>query len=220
LDLRRGLPDPIGHFQVKPSTLLVDNAIRVSSSGEGPWASGKIAKHRAVGGRMGLQEVLANIPILSVLNAEELHHLDASLIRREYAKDQTIFRRGERGGTLFIIRSGRVKVFIPKTPGKELVLANLGAGEILGELSFIDGKTRSATAEALESTELFCLLREDFLELLRNRFELVLKVMEVLSQRLRDTDALLSERKSRSISFWLIKKILDLSRLFSNSKKI
>ena len=163
---------------------------------------------------MPLLEILKKIPLFSSLEDADLLRLESSLIRRQYTKGQLIFKRGDQGGTLYVIRKGSIKVFIPSPQGKGLNLALLSTGDILGELSFIDGKTRSATAEALEKTELLCLLREDFLTLLRNRFDLVLRMLEVIAQRLRDTDALLAERRFQGLTSWLVKKILDLSRLF------
>ena len=169
---------------------------------------------------MALKDTLKRIPILSGLDEKELVRLESSLIRRQYTKGQTIFQRGDEGGTLYIIHKGRVSVFVPAPQGEGLHLATLSPGEILGELSFIDRKTRSATAQALEKTELLCLLREDFLSLLRSRFDLVLQFLEVIARRLRDTDALLAEKQFQGITSWLIKKILDLSRVFGIKKRI
>jgi CRP-like cAMP-binding protein len=159
---------------------------------------------------MTATSVLKKIPFLSVLKDKDLERLETSLIRKQYAKDQLIFNKGDEGGTLYIIQKGRVRVFIPSDQGDDLTLVTLRQGDFLGELSFIDGKIRSATAQAMEKTDVLCLLRDDFLGLLRVRFDLVLKVLEVLARRLRDTDELISQVRSRGITARIRKKMPDL----------
>jgi CRP/FNR family transcriptional regulator len=121
---------------------------------------------------------------------------------------------GDEGGSLHIIERGRVKVTVPSTSGEELILAMLGAGDVLGELSLFDGKPRSATVLALEKTETICLRREDLLALMRNRFDVVEKFLEILARRIRDTDMLLTDRSFLDITSRLAKKILDLGDTF------
>ncbi len=163
---------------------------------------------------MNLIPVLRSIPLFAGLGQEDLTRLAGSLIRRRYPRGQAIFHKGDEGGSLYILQSGRVKVVIPSSQGEEMILAILSAGEILGELSLIDGKPRSATVETLEETEVLCLRRDDFLGFLASRFDAVLRVLEVLSRRLRDTDALLAETHFLDITSRLAKKILDLGKLF------
>ena len=168
---------------------------------------------------MSLGHVLRKIPIFEDLEGEDLGRLEAALVRRKYSKGQVIFHKGDEGGSLYILQQGRVKVAIPSPQGEEVILTILSEGEILGELSLIDGKPRSATVEALEEAEVLCLRREDFLRLLSTRFEAVLRVLQVLSRRLRDTDALLAESYFLDVTSRLAKKILDLGRLFGVQQK-
>jgi CRP/FNR family cyclic AMP-dependent transcriptional regulator len=167
---------------------------------------------------MSLHDVLWKVPIFANLEKPDIDRLEASLIEREYSAGQIIFNKGDKGDSLYIVQKGRVKVSIPSPKGEEAVLVTLSAGEMLGELSFIDGKPRSATVQAIEKTKVLCLLREDFLELMRLRFDLVLKVMEVLAQRLRDTDRLLAETHFLSITSRLGQKIKGIGRGFGSKK--
>jgi len=161
-----------------------------------------------------LGEFLRKCSIFANLSDADLKHLEGCMTRRRYAGGQVIFHMGDEGGSLFLLAGGRVKVAIPSPQGDEVILAILSAGEILGELSLIDGKTRSATAEALEETDLFSLRREDFLNFLSSRFDATLHVLEVLSQRLRETDASLAEVHFLDVRSRLSKKIIDLARSF------
>jgi len=163
---------------------------------------------------MSMTAVLKQIPLFAGLGEEDLEKLAGALVRRRYPRGQVIFHKGDEGGSLYILQSGRVKVAIPSPQGEEAILTILSTGEILGELSLIDGKPRSATVETLEDTEVLCLRRDDFLGFLNARFDAVLRVLEVLSHRLRDTDALLAETHFLDITSRLAKKILDLGKLF------
>jgi len=150
------------------------------------------------------------IPLFDGFGRSDFKSLEKCLVRRRYAGGQTLFHMGDEGGSLHIIERGRVKVTIPSSSGEELILTILGAGEFLGELSLFDGKPRSATVQALEETETLCLKREDLLALMRTRFPVVEKIMEVLARRIRDTDMLLAESHFLNITARLAKKILDL----------
>lgn len=163
---------------------------------------------------MESKHVLGKIPLFSTLEDEDLNGLERRLVRRKYVRGQVLFHMGDEGGNLYIILKGRVKVTIPSEDGEEVILALLDAGEILGEVSLIDGKPRSATVYAMKDTETLCLYREDFLEVLKERFDVVQRVLEILAGRLRQTDVLLAESHFMDITARLAKKVLDLSQAF------
>jgi CRP/FNR family transcriptional regulator, cyclic AMP receptor protein len=166
-----------------------------------------------------LSDCLKKSSMFAHLSDPDLNLLEASMTRRRYTAGQVIFHMGDEGGSLYLLAKGRVKVAIPSPQGDEVILAILSAGEILGELSLIDGKPRSATVEAIEETEVFCLRREDFLQFLGSRFDAVLHVLEVLAQRLRETDASLAEAHFLDLKSRLSKKIIDLAGAFGVLKK-
>lgn len=161
-----------------------------------------------------MRNILKSHPIFAGLEEEDYQRLEASLNRRRYRSGQIVFHMGDEGGNLFIINSGRVKVYIPSREGEELILAILGSREILGELSFIDGKSRSATVEALEETEVYILRRQDFFNLMKERFNIAQHVLELLSMRLRDTDRMLAECHFLDVNARLAKKIWDMGSSF------
>jgi CRP-like cAMP-binding protein len=163
---------------------------------------------------MSLAKLLKTTGLFSCLTDDDLQWLQASMLHRRYAEGQIIFHMGDDGGSLYIIKRGRVKVVIPSRRGEEVILAILSTGEILGELSLFDGKPRSATVQAIEDTEIVCLQRDDFLFFLRSRFEAVLQVLCVLSLRLRETDESLADAHFLNLRPRLAKKILDLARVF------
>jgi CRP/FNR family cyclic AMP-dependent transcriptional regulator len=163
---------------------------------------------------MSMTKLGHKIPLFEGFGRSDFESLEKCLVRRRYNDGQVLFHMGDEGGSFYIIERGRVKVTIPSSSGEELILAILGAGDLLGELSLFDGKPRSATVQALEDTETLCLHREDLLALMRNRFTVVEKILEVLARRIRDTDMLLADSHFLDITSRLAKKILDLGDSF------
>jgi len=168
----------------------------------------------STGGPMDRKTLLGKIPLFKNFDDSDLERLEQRLVGRTYPRGRILFHMGDEGGNLHIIRKGRVKVTIPSEEGEEVILAILGGGEILGEISLIDGKPRSATVEAMKDTDTLCLFREDFLEVLQGRFDVAMSVMETLAARLRRTDALLAESHFLDITNRLAKKVLDLGGTF------
>lgn len=165
---------------------------------------------------MSLSAILKKSSLFSNLASDDLKWLEGAMVRRRYAAGQVLFHMGDEGGSLHLITRGRIKVLIPSRQGEEVIVTILSTGEILGELSLIDGRPRSATAQALEETESYSLNRRAFLKFLGLRFEAVLRVLEVLSGRLRATDGLLADAHFLDLQPRLARKILELARTFGS----
>ena len=163
---------------------------------------------------MSLSRLRNRIPFFRCLEPSDFERLGECLVRRRYAGGQVLFHMGDEGGSFHIIERGRVKVTIPSSAGEELILSILTTGDMLGEISLFDGKPRSATVEALEETETLCLHRDDLLALMRARFEVVERILEVLASRIRSTDRHLAESHFLDVTTHLAKKILDLGDAF------
>ncbi|MBF8261594.1 MAG: Crp/Fnr family transcriptional regulator [candidate division NC10 bacterium] len=163
---------------------------------------------------MSLAKLLRKIPLFVGFGPSEFESLEKCLVRRRYPAGQALFHMGDEGGSLHLIERGRVKITIPSSSGEELILAIRSAGDLLGELSLFDGKSRSATVLALEETVTLCLRRDDLLALMRKRFDVVEKILEVLARKIRETDMLLADVHFLDITSRLAKKILDLGDTF------
>ena len=86
---------------------------------------------------------------------------------RRFSPGQVVFSEGEPSDHLYVIRSGRVRILVRSVHGVEMTLSLLGSGDTMGELSVIDGRPRSASAEALSQTELVTLPAVDVASALR-----------------------------------------------------
>ncbi len=93
---------------------------------------------------------------------------------------EKVFLETDAGDVMYVVRSGRVDII---TYG--IVLENVRAGGMFGEMALIDGGERSAAAMAAESTEVIAIDRTTFLALIRDDPEFALRVMSVLAGRIR-----------------------------------
>lgn len=137
--------------------------------------------------------ILRKVPLFAGLDSGQIDAL-ASMARVSlYPQDAAIIEEGEEGEGLFVILSGRVKVVKGLAGGGERVLATLGSTEFFGEMALLDGYPRSASVIALEDTRCLILSRWDLFILLRRDPEIAIHMLGILSQRLRNVQAMISE---------------------------
>ena len=128
------------------------------------------------------------IGFLGVLDPEQLEALHEHGVNRRFRKGQAIFHEGGTSDRVVILLEGRVKASTVTEEGKEIILAFRGPGDMLGELSAIDGEPRSATVEAIEPVEALALAAADFRSFLIAHPDVGLLLLRMLSRRLRDAD--------------------------------
>lgn len=133
-------------------------------------------------------------PPVELLGPEEWHTLERRGHRRTYERGQVLFFEGDRGGSVIALRTGRAKVSVQTLPGRELLLAVKGPGELLGEMSALDGRPRSATATAMETLQAVMVSAEVFRDFLKAHPRVTLLLLQALTTELRDTDKLIADR--------------------------
>lgn len=136
----------------------------------------------------GKLRLLSRVPLFRAFPPSELERLAARTVERRFVRGQTIFRRGEPGSSMLVVAAGRVRVGVTSATGREVLLAILGPGEVLGELALLDGGPRSADAAALDGCALLSLDRRDLLPALRASPEAAVGLVEVVCGRLRVTN--------------------------------
>jgi CRP-like cAMP-binding protein len=129
--------------------------------------------------------ILRKSSFFADLSDPELAAVAACLVTRTFGKGVFIFHKDSPGQTLYVLESGRVRIFILSESGQEISLNIYGPGEVIGELGFLDGQPRSASAVALEPTVAFALRREDFFQRLEDHPRLAVRLLEILAARLR-----------------------------------
>jgi len=147
-----------------------------------------------------LDYLLHRVPLLQAFSSSTAEELATRISERKAPAGTMIFEEGATGSELYIVRRGRVKIFVSAGAQRdEAVLAVLGEGEFFGELSLLDGSPRSASAVAIDDTILLCLHHDDFYAALQKDFHAARHVITVLCRRLRDTDVRLASAAVRDV---------------------
>lgn len=124
--------------------------------------------------------LLKRAPLFERVAGEDLAPLARVAETERLNLGDTLFKEGDVADALFLIVRGRVRV---ERGGREVAV--LGAGEALGEMAVLDRVPRSATATALEETEVLCIASDEFYESLHEQSEIAEGVIRIMCQRLR-----------------------------------
>jgi CRP/FNR family transcriptional regulator, cyclic AMP receptor protein len=139
------------------------------------------------------RSALSRTQIFQSLPPAEIDAISARVAVRRVARNEVVLRRGDANGGMVVIMSGRVRISVVSEDGKEATLGVLGAGEILGEMSLLDGEACSADVTAQEDCVLLVIERGQFLALLRSNSDLCLHLMTMLTKRLRRANSALED---------------------------
>ncbi len=133
---------------------------------------------------MKIIDQIAGIPIFQGLAKKQYEDLAMIVTDQVFKRGEAIFSEGEEGAGLYVVISGRVKIFKLSMEGKEQILHIFGPGEPFGEVAVFTGRRFPAHAQALEDTRAFFFSRKEFIDLIRKDPSLALNMLAVLSQRL------------------------------------
>ena len=135
-----------------------------------------------------MKDFLESINLFYNIKEDFLNHAASLCKTKKYPKSSMVILEEEYGDRLFIIKNGTVKITRVNDEGKEVIIALLGAGDFFGEMAILDGNSRSANALAQEKCELITINKEDFLDMLKNNFQMCMNLLEELAVRLRKSD--------------------------------
>jgi CRP/FNR family cyclic AMP-dependent transcriptional regulator len=165
----------------------------------------------------------AEIPFFSSLGEDERLLLASAASTRTLAVSEILFRAGEPGDALYIVRSGAVELYVNDNTGQKIVLHTASPGEYFGELSLLDGGARTATAVANEQSEVIGVARDDLLQLFQKRPSAALHMLTSMSAMVRRSGALLRKHSARNVNeeiqvkSTLLERIADGIATFSGS---
>ncbi|HHM04259.1 MAG TPA: Crp/Fnr family transcriptional regulator [Gammaproteobacteria bacterium] len=129
--------------------------------------------------------VFEQVALFQDLGPAEWDRLTARAQLRSYPKNAILVTEGDETDSLFIIKSGRVKIYLSDEEGREMILNIQGPGDYFGEVALLDGAPRSSSAMALENCELYVIKKREFEQFLLHHPEVALQVIKGLTQRLR-----------------------------------
>ena len=123
-------------------------------------------------------KLLSDIHFFAELNDEDLSVIAKVLKEKDFKTGTTVFKEGEDGQSLYIIKRGEVKACKATPEGDLLTLTLHKDGDIFGEMSFLDGRPRSATIVAIAETKVYVLEKGDFENLVDNHPRLIYKMLK------------------------------------------
>ncbi|WP_338825293.1 Anaerobic regulatory protein [Moorella humiferrea] len=130
-------------------------------------------------------EFLRQVPVFADLSPEELQHIASLALVRRYRKNMYIFMQGEPGDAIYFVKKGAIKLFQVLEDGREKILHFVREGEIFAEVLLFEGGPYPATAETLEDSEVGIIRNADMERLLSRHGEMAVKIIKVMSRRLR-----------------------------------
>jgi CRP-like cAMP-binding protein len=140
-------------------------------------------------------EQLKNIPLFAFVEDEDLELIEEKLEQVTFPAETLIIKEGDPGDCLYLLKSGRVKVFARnEETDQEIILSYLESGDHFGEMALISGDPRSASILSVTDVDLWKLDKEIFDTLLMNNPKITVTLTHLLTQRLKEAN--ISRKKS------------------------
>lgn len=153
-------------------------------------------------------------PFLDALTPAEADDLHGVGRRRPYGAGVTLFHQGDEPGAVIVLLRGRVKVASLGGTARDVIIAVRGAGDLLGELSAIDGAPRSATVTTLEPVEALLVGGAAFAAFLERRPRVALVLLAMVASRLRYADGQQADFASHDVVGRVATRLVELCERF------
>ena len=110
--------------------------------------------------------------------------MQVGALGREYADQEVVCRQGETGNCMYVVQAGKVEI-LREEAGKEVILGELGIGEVFGEMAIFDRQPRSATVRAKGGARILTLDKRQFLRRVHEDPSLAFRILQGMSRRIR-----------------------------------
>jgi len=157
-------------------------------------------------------QLLQDIEFFELHDEEDRKSLAKVLDRIRLKAGARLFERGDRGSELYIVHSGKVELSIRDLAGEKIVLTVAERGDLFGELSMLDSHPRTATATALDDTELIVLNRQNLLMFFQKKPDAAIDMIAAMGAMIRKADDILRTRVSRNVNEEIEEKLTVIER--------
>jgi len=155
---------------------------------------------------------LRKIPFLGQLKPKDLREVHKISRIREYGPGENLFTKAQSANQMFVVLSGRIKIFTHSGGKKRKTFAYLEPCDFFGEMGMLEGKPRSASAEAVSYTRVLIITYVEFRKLLMGDPQLTLYLLKTVSQRLRKANETIEGMMFRNILGRVAQALTDLGR--------
>lgn len=160
-----------------------------------------------------IEKFVSNLPVFKRMSEKYLDQIvhDIKIVRCK--KAETVFHQSDETMDLHIILEGKVRASLIDENGHEVILATFNQGDFFGEMSLLDGISRSATVTAEEDTTLGVLKRESFLMAIKQNPMIAIDLLAILVKKLRKTDALVESLVFFDVDERLVRLLLEIVKV-------
>ncbi|WP_052891020.1 Crp/Fnr family transcriptional regulator [Thermogemmatispora carboxidivorans] len=164
-------------------------------------------------------EAVRRIPMFAALGTEELARVAAVTRERRYERGELIIMEGDRGGALYYVQSGLVKVFKLSPEGKEQVLRLISAGYTFNDVPALDGGPNPASVAALEPSTVYSIGRQELRRLIRERPAVAEGVIAALALALRHLVGLVEDLSFRHVTARVARILLEQEQALAEGRQ-
>src|SRR5689334_15680430 len=166
-----------------------------------------------------VESVLRKTPLFASLTGDEIEALSSRVSKKRLQRGEQLFAEGDSCAGLFLVASGKIRIFKLSPAGREQVLAVEGPGSSFAELPVFDGGNYPASASALKDAEVLFISRNDFQNFCREHPEVALKVLAAVGSRLRRLVGIIEDLSFTTVRQRLIALLLRLTQTSGTASK-
>ena len=156
------------------------------------------------------RSLLKNCTLFRDLPTDSLTRIAWLANSRTYHRDAVICTQGEPGDALFVVVSGRVRISATSEKGKEVFFNLMGPNDAFGEIAVIDGEPRTASAVAMEETNLLVISRPHFIQLLEKDPTVSIHLLKLFCARIRWSSEMIEEAAFFDVPARMARRLIDL----------
>ena len=158
----------------------------------------------------GYHYCMKDIPLFSSLDNGQLKELSLSITTKTFKKGEIIFDYGEKASGLYIVCSGKMKVYKNTLEGKEQIMYILSSGDFIGAFNLLKEDVFEFTAKAIEETAVSTLSKTAFNTVIMNNPEITIKVLEKAYERIMKVESLVERLSTKSLDAKVAALLLNL----------
>jgi CRP/FNR family transcriptional regulator, cyclic AMP receptor protein len=163
---------------------------------------------------------LSTLPVFQGIDHQHLEEIALLASMRRVARGTPVLRVGDEMDNVYFVLNGSMKVQICDDDGREVIFTILGQGAIFGEMGMFDTSRRSASVIAAMTSELVFFSQKDFLRIMQTHFDVCLRIMSNLAQRLRDADRKIESLALMDVYGRVARLLLDMAESVDGEKII
>lgn len=145
-----------------------------------------------------LSNFLANSPLFSSLSENELEEFAELWTLSAKDENSIIFTKGDSGELIYLIQSGSVSISVAAIDNKPLILSVLGEGDLIGELTLLENKSRTATATTNAETTLYEMPKKTFIAFIQEHPKVALALINMLGERLQHSNLMMTHQVTKN----------------------